>query len=239
MSNPSRFKHGVSTQFVTDILANYPLPDYIRTGGIATKRVHSYEQDFATMPGTEFTTTGTGTPTWALGNARGGVSVLTTTSGASDSALTIKNGVAFAFQTGYQGWWINTVALSEVTNCLFLAGMVDAIPTLNGIYFKKASGAATVNLVANSAGTETVLLSNVATMVAATQMEFGMYYNGTDLLVYINGVVVGRVSNLSLAGSSITPSFQLTNSTAVSRTATVDYVFAAEEMNSYYTGTDR
>jgi hypothetical protein len=231
MTAPSRFVNGVTSQPKWDALSEYPLPDPIRTGGLANTRVHTYFNDFETLVGTDYTTTGTGTPTFALGSGISGTAVLTTTTGASDSCLVIKNGNSFGFNAGYKGWFVTSFAVSEVTNCDVKIGFVDSDSTdANGFYFQKATGSASVNLVFTSGGTKTTAVTGVTTLVANTFVELAVYYNGTDLLVFVNNNLVARVANLSMSVSQISPTYQITNSTGAARTLTLDYVLAAEEV---------
>lgn len=236
MATPSRLINGLSTQYRTDVLADYPLPDPIRTGGLSTTRVHTYFNDFDTLIGTDFTTSGTGTPSFALGSGTHGTAVLTTTTGSSDSTLVVKNGTSFGFSSGYKGWYVCQFKASEVTNCDIKVGIVDGATNQNGIYFQKATGAATVALKAAAGGVATTLVSNVTTLVAATNVELGLYYDGTDLLVYVNNAAVARIAGLSMATTQITPSFQIVNSTGVARTLTLDYVLVAEEADRNNSG---
>ncbi|MCI4435740.1 MAG: hypothetical protein JHC33_02870 [Ignisphaera sp.] len=229
MAHPSRFLNGIATQYRTDVLAYYPLPDPIRTGGLNTNRVHTYFNDFDTITSADFTTTGTGTPTFALGSGVAGTAVLTTTTGASDSCLVLKTGTSFGFTSGQQAWYVCQFQLSEVTNSVMRVGLVDTTSNQNGIYFEKATGAGTVALKSVASGVVTTLITSVTTLVAATNVELGLYYNGTDLIVFLNNAMIGRISGLSMAGTAITPTFQLINSTGVARTLTLDYVLVAEE----------
>ena len=228
MSNPTRFRNGLSTQAPDDLMANYPVPDQVRTGKLPNVRVCSYSNDFNTLIGTDFTVSGVGTPTFALGTARGGVAVLSTANVASDSAIALKNGTSFGFVSGSRSWYVTSVAVSDVVNSTVDVGMADAAALTDGITFHMAPGGV-VSLVAHAAGVSTTLVPTVTTLVSNTQTELGLYYNGTDLLVYVNNGLVARVSNLTMSTALITPVFSIITSNAVAQTLTIDYVTVAEE----------
>ena len=84
-------------------------------------------------------------------------------------------------------------------------------------------------------GTSTTLLTNIASLTAATIVEVGLYYNGTDLLVYTNDYQNARVSAPTIGASAttltnavLTPVVQITP--AATETLTVDFILASQEM---------
>ena len=75
----------------------------------------------------------------------------------------------------------------------------------------------------------------MATAAAATWLNLGIYYDGTDLLVYAANSLVARVSaptigtsGTTLSSVIMTPVFQITPT--ATDTLTVDFVLAAQEL---------
>ena len=78
-------------------------------------------------------------------------------------------------------------------------------------------------------------VTGVATAVAATWVELGLYYDGTDLLVYANSQIVARVSaptigstGTTLTNALLSPVFQITP--VATDTLSADFVLAAQEV---------
>jgi hypothetical protein len=100
----------------------------------------------------------------------------------------------------------------------------------DGVFFIKADGAATVNLLVEKNNTATTT-SSVATMVNDTFIRLGFYYDGVSSIEYfVNGVLGGSSVTTNLPDDEdMTISFALQNGEAVAKTMTVDYIFAAKE----------
>ena len=80
------------------------------------------------------------------------------------------------------------------------------------------------------------MVTGVATAAAATWVDLGWYFDGTDLLVYVNSVIVGRVAAPTIGSSATTltnailgPVFQITPT--ATDTLTVDFVLTAQELS--------
>jgi len=129
--------------------------------------------------------------------------------------------------------------LSDATQSDFAIGFatVSADATvlansLDGIFFLKADDAATISLYSrkdNAAGSISVV---VATLVNATMIELGFFYDGGDRLYYeVNGAVQGyiTVSAATLPDAVGAPVISLKNGDANARTAIVDYLWIAQE----------
>jgi hypothetical protein len=238
MAVPSRYSQGISTAKVNTITGDFPLPDPFHTGsGILD--VFAYINDFTDI-GTTTLNTLTGTPTFNLTNGLGGVALLTP-SGAAVVATVARSFTSFQFISGNKFWYLTRLQTSGVG-----AGVITRFGLQNGtganttndsIYFTKVTGAAGgVNLVSTVATVATTLATNVlSSTAAATYVDVGFYYNGTDLLVYANDQLVARVSNPTIGASGttltstvLTPFFQITP--VATETMSIDYVMAAQEM---------
>jgi hypothetical protein len=104
----------------------------------------------------------------------------------------------------------------------------------DGIFFLKADDAATVALYVrkdNAAGSANS--GAIATVVAATNIELACFYDGIDRLYYaVNGVIGGYIDAVTatfLPDVACAPIISLKNGEAVAKTATVDYLFIAQE----------
>ena len=58
MGNPTRFTSGVGTAYQGEVLGNYPFPDPFHTSSEKTLGSSSYQNDFNTLIGTDYTVTG-------------------------------------------------------------------------------------------------------------------------------------------------------------------------------------
>ena len=92
-----------------------------------------------------------------------------------------------------------------------------------------------IDLVSTVNSTATTLVTGVATAAAATWVDLGLYFNGTDLLVYANSQIVARVSapTIGSTGTTLTnallgPVFQITP--VATDTLSADFVLAAQEV---------
>ena len=132
MSSPTRFTSGVATVAAAKPLGQYPFPDPFHSGGGVLGNV-TYSNDFQTLPTSDFVRTTVGTGTFALGNEAGGIVVLTTTAGASDSETVLKTGSAFAFVAGQKAWFLTRFKLSDATTCLVRMGLANAATPTEGV----------------------------------------------------------------------------------------------------------
>lgn len=230
MSAPTRFTRGVTTVPGETPLGMYPLPDPFQTAGSLGFGVTTYYNDFGSLASTDYTLTGTGTPTFALGSYNGGTAVLTTTIGASDSAIAVKSGTSFAFVAGQKAWSVFRGALSDATTCAVVIGLVNGSSITDGVYFSKASGSTTVTLITNTGSSPVTAVASVGASANATYFSAGWYYDGKDLLVYANEVLVARVANAALTTAMLTPIFSITNGSGVVRTLSMDYFLCANEV---------
>jgi len=231
MSNPTRSPSGISTAGITSLLANFPMPAPFNSGSLPTVGVVTYASDFLSLPTGEYTRTTVGTGTLALGSVAGGAVVLTTTAGIADSETDVKVGKAFSFVAGQRAWFHTRFQMDNATLPLVQIGLQDAAVAADGLYFTKAAGSTSINLVKVISSTATTLVTGVATAVANTWFDLGYYYDGVALNVFVNDVQIARVdSSVALTTALLTPVLTLTNSTAVARTLTVDFVLAANEV---------
>jgi hypothetical protein len=100
----------------------------------------------------------------------------------------------------------------------------------DGVFFIKADGAATVNLLVEKNGTATTT-SSVATMADDTFVTLGFFYDGVSTIYYfVNGALGGSSVTTNLPDDEdMTISFAIQNGEAVAKTMTVDYINVCKE----------
>jgi hypothetical protein len=233
MSNPTRFSNGVSTNDAQYLFGNYPFPAPFTTSGSINTGVAQYENDFVSTIA-EYTTTGSGSAL-ALVAGNGGIAVLTPggTTTASASYKTISN---VAFVAGNQLWFTARFKASAVSGSKsFYVGLRAGSSANDGLWFSKAASSTDITLVSVVGSTTTTLATGIATAAADTYLTLGLYYNGTDLLVYSDDVLMARVSapTIGASGTTLTsanlgPVLQITPT--ATDTLTVDYISASVEV---------
>ena len=236
MASPTRFLSGVATASASTPLGSYPFPDPFHTGGTSGLDVTTYDNDFFTIGSTTLDWTLTGTPTFAIVDGVGGVAKITP-SGVSTVATVAVAANGFQFVAGQKVWYVCRIQASSVAgNVAFRFGLQNgtgATPT-GGLWFTKPASSTSLNLVSTVNSSATTLVTGVATAAAATYLDVGFYYDGTDILVYANDVTVARITaptigstGTTLTNAVLTPGFQITPT--ATDTLSIDYVLAAQE----------
>ena len=234
MSNPTRLYSGLSTAYPSEILYSYPFPDPFHTGSTQSLGSSTYTNDFNTLIGTDYTVTGTSS-TFALTSGIGGLAILTP-GGTTTATSAYKNGTFYQFVAGQRSWFTTRIKASAVAGSVsFYVGLQAGSSTNDGLWFAKAASSTSINLVSTVNSTATTLVTGVATAVAGTFVDLGLYYDGTDIIVYANSSVVARVSAPTIGSTSTTltnallgPVFQITPT--ATDTLTTDFVLAAQEV---------
>ena len=230
MSNPTRYSNGVSTNDAQYLNGNFPLPAPFTTSGSSLTGVAQYANDF-TSTVAEYTVTGTSS-TFALTDGNGGLGLITPGAAATATAA-YKTASNVAFVAGNQVWFSTRIKASAVSGTkAFYVGLRNGSAVTNGLWFAKAASSTSVNLVSTVASSSTTLVTGVATAVDDTFLELGYYFDGVDLYVYNNNVVVARVE-APVIGTNI-PSVNLGTVMQITPTATdtltVDYISASVEV---------
>ena len=239
MSNPTRLYSGLSTAYPNEPLYSYPFPDPFHTGSTQSLGSSTYTNDFNTLIGTDYTVTGTSS-TFALTPGIGGQALLTP-GGTTTATSAYKNGTFYQFVAGNRSWFTTRFQVSAVAgNVSFYVGLQKGSAVTDGLWFAKAAASTSINLVSTVNSTATTLVTGVATAAAATWIEVGFYYDGTDIIVYSGSstVTMGPVARISAAtigasGTTLTnavlsPVFQITPT--ATDTLTTDFVLAAQEV---------
>ena len=170
-SPPVRFPSGVATSPKGYVFGEYPQ-------GLTPPRVNEYFNDFNTYAAGDWTVTAT-TGTSALIDANGGKLVQTTAASASDTQAQQLVKKSYAFTAGAQLWFSINVALNDVTNTAFAAGMTNSISALtptDGVYFNKLTATNVLNAVIRAASVSTTIPLGV--LAINTPYTLSFYYDG-------------------------------------------------------------
>jgi len=226
----TRYPYGVSNVGQDTIFADLTKPDV--TG------FHEYWNDFDNYTAGDWVVTETQAgATQALTAGDGGLLLITNSAADDDIVVLQKTPAAFSFTAGKKAFFKCRFKVSDATQSDVVFGLqvVDTTPldATDGIYFIKADGAATVDVVCRkNATTGSTSASAIATLVADTFIELAWYYDGVSKVAYaVDGVVKGTLDGSSayLPDTVTTISFAIQNGEAVAKTMTVDYVYAAVE----------
>lgn len=226
----TRFPNGVTNVAENDLFCDLAMPD--------PTQFHTYYNDFDTYVAGDWTVTETSsTATQALADGDGGW-LLVTNSDQDDSLCALqKVGESFLMEAGKKAFFKARFKVGDATDSDVVMGLqvTDTTPldVTDGIYFIKADGSTSVNLICRkNATTGSIAASAVATMADDTFVTLGWYYDGQGKLTYsVNGTVTGSLdaSSSYLPDTDLTVSFAIQNGAAAAKTMTVDYVYAAKQ----------
>lgn len=225
----TRLPSGVNTETTSSIFANYPIP---RTASLI-----EYFNDFMTYTAGDWVVTETQAgATQALTAGSGGLLLLTNSAADNDLIALQKTPAMLDLSATKQAWFSCRFKISDATQSDFVFGMqvVDTTPldATDGIYFLKADGAATVDIICRkNATTGSTSAASIATAVSDTFIQLDWYYDGAGYLFYaVNGTVSGSLSVADyFPDTSVTMSFAVQNGEAVAKTMTVDWVGVWQE----------
>ena len=226
----TRFPNGVTNVAENDLFCDLAMPD--------PTQFHTYFNDFDTYAAADWTVTETSaTATQALADGDGGWLLLTNSTEDNSLCALQKVGESFLLQPGRKAFFKSRFKVSDATQSDLVMGLqiTDATPldVSDGIYFEKADGSTSVNLVCRkNATTGSNTKSAVATLSDDTFVTLGWYYDGQGSLAYsVNGTVTGSMdaSSSYLPDTELTVSFAIQNGEAAAKTMTVDFIYAAEQ----------
>jgi hypothetical protein len=202
--------------------------------------MHTFFNDFDEYHAGNWTVTETQAgATQALTNVDGGVLLLTNSAADNDLIALQKVGESFKFEAGKKLFFKARFAVSDATESDFVIGLqiTDTTPlaVTDGVYFRKDDGDANLDFVVVKDSTASTATA-ITTVVAATYITVGFYYNGVDEVVYaastnsLNPTVLGKLAITNLPNDEeLTVSFAIQNGEAVAKTMSVDYIFVAKE----------
>ena len=230
------------TSGVTNVVANgdggrLKQPDPIK--------YHVYHEDFDKYTASDWviTTTeaGGGDATEALADGDGGLLVITNDAADNDSdELQWAGGSggvieSFKYEAAKGLYFKTRFKVSDATQSDFAIGLVITDTTIidgttDGIFFRKADGSTSMELVIEKNSTETTV--SCGTAADDTFMTLAFYYDPKDrkFHVYKDNVEVGSGVNTNAPDDEeLAVSFALQNGEAVAKVMTLDYLSAGKE----------
>lgn len=227
----SRFKNGITNNAKENVLGQLIQLD--------PTICHTYFDDFDTYTAADWTVTETGTATQALTNVDGGVLLITNDAADDDASFSQKVGESFLLESGKKTYFKTRFAVSDATESDFVIGLqiTDTTPlaVTDGIYFQKDDGDTDLDFSITKDSTSTTA-SAIATVADDTYITVGFYYDGVDKVYYYastnskNPTLLGQSVTTNLPDDEeLTISFGIQNGEAVSKTMSIDYIFAAKE----------
>ena len=233
----TRFPNGITNVAVGDIFNELPHPD--------PTKYHTFFDDFDKYVAADWSYSEVGAGGAAsLAGGFGGI-LLLTCDAADNDYVTLQTQVAtFTCTYGKKMFFKARFKLNEVIQSDFIVGLTnfgspqvratDLAVSLDGIFFLKPDGAATVdvyyrkdNATGSSKGTA------IATLVDDTYIVLAFYHDGVDRLYYaVDGTVTGYIDASTTfmpnADVAVTVGVQQGEITNV-KTAKVDYIYVAQE----------
>ena len=222
----TRFPNGLTTTTKDSPLGEFILPDMTKA--------HVYWEDFDYYTAADWTVTETGVATQVLTDADGGRLLITNAAADDDANFNQKVGESYLFETGKKLWFDCLFQVSDATQSDIVIGLqiTDTTPldVTDGVFFLKADGAATIDLLVEKDNTATTT-SSVATLVDATDIRLSYFWDGVDkITVYADGIAVATSVTTNLPDDEVlTVSFGIQNGEAVAKTMTLDYMMVAKE----------
>lgn len=223
----TRFKNGVTNVDVGDIFNSLHEPD-------PSQYIRAFE-DFITFTSGDWSTGGVGTPTRAAQAGRGGLVRLGTSAALGDNSWLQPANPHFQIVAGKKIFFRARLTPDSASLGTTGAGLQIAVATnnfltpVNGIFFRKAAGASTIELVSRSASVETTS-GAIATLTDATQYEIAFFYDGvSDIWGSVNGSVLTRITPAALPSVLMGPTFGIQAGSAVARTLDLDQFLVLQE----------
>lgn len=228
----TRLPSGVTTVGVEHIFANFPAP-------VPTNMLGYFNDFFTYTAGDWVVTETTAAATEALTAGNGG-QLLVTNTATNDSLVALQKTPAMVLMDSTkQTWFSARFKVSEATEIDVVMGMqvVDTTPldVTDGIYFLKADGAATYDIICRkNATTGSTSATAVGSIAADTFIVLQWYYDGAGYLYYgANGTLLGSLSVASyFPDTDLTVSFGIQNGDSNARTMTVDWVGVWQERSA-------
>jgi hypothetical protein len=246
MAAPTRFTSGFTQAASFQPLGAIGTPDpffYVE-----------YEDDFLHYNSGDYTNTDTGGSTAATASFGTGGRILQTTGATAGQFNEIQLSTAsFQYVAGKKLVYLARIQLATATTNSFIAGLIETNVTpfssvADGVYFFKAVGSTTIQLLVRSGSATIGSIANVGTITAATDIDLGFYIDRLGNIKVFTGSNLEGVKrqntatlgpDYGLLASSLTaamptaqlnPTIAVTNgATAAATTMAVDFQYAAQE----------
>lgn len=229
----------VATNFPDGVNNVYDYTTMGGYGGPDPSKYHTWYDDFDNYTAADWVITTTGTGTVVVQNEVNGI-IRVTNSAADDDAVFLQwsgdtNAAAvetWKFIAGKELWFKTKFKVSDATQSDLVMGLqiTDTTPlaVTDGVYFLKADGSATLNLLVTKNSTSTT--TAVTTMVADTYVTVGFYYDGkSSISIFLNDQKIGSSVTTNLVDDEeLTISWGCQNGEAVAKTMNIDYILVSE-----------
>lgn len=213
-----------------------PMGAIVFDAPIGNPSFFGYFTDFVEYDSATWTLSETGSGTDVSGDEVGGTLVVTNAGADNDAQwfqLGKTNGECFKFTAGKALWFDIRFKVDNVlADTLVGLYVTDTTPeggVDSGVFFRRLTTATALNLVIESATTETVVTTGI-TMANDTYVNVGFYYDGAKLFYTQNRAILGEATTLTnLTATELRLSFGVQNGTAAARSMTVDWIGAFQQ----------
>lgn len=226
---PTHFRSGVSNVAPGNLLFDY--------GRVDPTTYVEYFTDFVEYVAGDWVVTETGTATQALSTgagSAGGYLIVTNAAADDDASFSQLVGEAFRYTAGKRMFFKARFKVSDATQSDVIIGLAitDTTPidATDGIFFLKADGSTTMNLIVRKNSTDTT--TSIGALVTDTFVEVGFVYEPGDGFIHVfkDGSEVGKsVLTNAPDDEDLTVTFGFQNGEAVAKIGTIDYILAAQE----------
>lgn len=229
---------GTLNNGATTTLQTYVAPD--------PSRVHQWFDDFDDYVAGNWTITETGSGTRAVGNADGGILVITNAAADNDRNFLQWSGATNAatvetwtWEATQAMWFKARFKVSDATETDFVMGLqiTDTTPldAADGLFFQKDDGSTSLYFTAIKTGVGSSVVTSLATIVSDTYFTVGFWWDPTlgVLNLYYNGQAVGSISSTTnFPTRTLTLSFGIQNGEAVAKSMSLDYLFCSKDRHT-------
>lgn len=230
MTDITRFPGGLTNRGLGEGIGAYlPFPD-------PTKYVVDWDDFiyFNEATGIEYTVTVVGTGTVVATDGHGGLVLITNSAADNDSVFVQRIEESFRWSSSKKLWFETRFQVSDATQSDVMVGLAitDATPldASDGIFFLKADGSTTINLILRKNSTDTSV--GAITLANATNYKLGFDYDGANTWrVWQDGLVVASYTGTTNVpdDEDLSVVFGIMNGEAVAKTMTIDYCMAVED----------
>lgn len=225
----TRLPGGITNARKRSAMATLGIPD--------PAKWHVFFDDFDRYLASDWVVTaveaGTGASSRALADGRGGRLLITNDNADNDAVFLQTVGEGFLLSPGKRTFFAAKFQVSDATQSDVVFGLQirDTTPLAvsDGVFFLKADGAATADVV-HMRGSTTTTKAAATTIVSATDVVWAFVYDGLKTVsYYANDVLIAQLQPAIICDTELTVSFGVQNGDAVIRTLNTDYIFAAEQ----------
>lgn len=227
----TRFPNGVNNSQLDKIFSSMPFLD--------PTKFHTYDDDFDQFVAGDWTVTETQAgATQALTAGDGGQLSLVNTAADDDVNQIQKLPAAFLPVISKRLFMLCRFSVSDLVQSDVAVGLINASAdatvlanSVDGLFFLKADGAASISVYSrqdNTTGSVTAVVGNIV----AGFNDLGLYYDGGDRVYYsLNGSMVGAltVAAATFPNAITTVTASLKNGEAAAKTLIVDRLYVAAE----------